>query len=127
MTAIAVPAEYQEKMLQALQEEGFLNEPRFAAAFANDALRFKKWGRIRIQVELGRKGVPFSLISDTLDALSPELYQQVLAEVIQTKSRILREPDVFQRKRKLAQYALQKGFEAELIWRILQENGMPEE
>src|SRR5690554_5143059 len=44
-----------ESLLTAMILEGFVNEERYAQAFARGKFRLKKWGRVRIKKELKYK------------------------------------------------------------------------
>src|SRR4051812_29253291 len=46
-----------EEILSHLITEGFLNEERYAKAFAGGKFRVMKWGRLKIQRELESSGV----------------------------------------------------------------------
>ena len=46
-----------------LLQERFIDESRFARYFVNDKLRFNKWGRVKINYEMQRKGIPSSIRS----------------------------------------------------------------
>src|SRR6476620_10497067 len=46
-----------EALLSQLIEEGYLNEERFAIAFAGGKFRLRQWGRVKIQYELKQKGI----------------------------------------------------------------------
>jgi regulatory protein len=45
-----------DELLSQLISEGFLNEERFAKAFAGGRFRMKKWGRLKIKNELEFNG-----------------------------------------------------------------------
>ena len=40
-----------------LMQQNFLNEERFARSFARGKFRIKKWGRIKIKLELKKKSI----------------------------------------------------------------------
>src|SRR6516225_4110830 len=46
-----------DEILSQLITEGFLNEERYAKAFAGGKFRMLKWGRIKIQQELEYEGL----------------------------------------------------------------------
>ena len=45
------------EIIATLIEEGYLNEERFAIAFARGRFRLKQWGRVKIKYELKQKQV----------------------------------------------------------------------
>ena len=46
-----------ESIISDLISSGFLNEERFAKAYAGGKWRAKRWGRVRIKMELQQRGV----------------------------------------------------------------------
>ena len=46
-----------DEIMAALIEENYLNEERFALAFARGKFRMKKWGRVKIKYELKQRQV----------------------------------------------------------------------
>ena len=55
-------------------------------------------------------------INKGLNEISNITYLNALSEIIVKKSAILKEKNVFQKKSKIARYALQKGYESNLVW-----------
>jgi regulatory protein len=53
--------------------------------------------------------------------IDPEDYKNTLIDILNKKAKLLSEQNPFKRKQKLAQYAMSRGFESELIWNYLQE------
>ncbi len=105
-----------EAIMAALIEENFLNEERFAIAFAGGKFRVKKWGLVKITYELKQRGVSAYCIKKALTQIDRNEYETVLDELAAEKWRLLRgEKNIFNKKRKTQAYLLQKGFEAALI------------
>ena len=108
-----------DEILSHLITEGYLNEERFAKAFAGGKFRMKKWGRIKIAHELEAKGLTPRCIKMGLQEIDDEAYRTALEELLLKKSALNREQDLFVKRDQLARYAIQKGFEPELVWTIL--------
>ena len=51
-----------DALIERLEQEGYLNEERFARAFVRDKYRFNGWGPLRLQAELRRHRIPSRLI-----------------------------------------------------------------
>ena len=113
-----------EEILSDLISENFLNEERFALAFAQGKLRIKGWGRIKIKQALKFKRVPDKLIQKALKNLDYDEYEQKLIAVFQKKDRLLTEKDAFKRRYKLQQYLLSRGFESDLISEVLKNKNL---
>jgi len=108
-----------EPLLTQLIEEGFLNEERFAIAYAGGKFRMKGWGINKIINALKRKNVSAYCINKALKQISPAEYKKTLLKIIEKKSKSVKETDPYKRKYKLAQFAIGKGYEPEQVWEVL--------
>ena len=114
------PSDY-ETYLQYLKENNFFNEERFANAFARGKSTIKKWGRKKIVLELQAKNIDAQKISQSLLQIDEGLYVLKLEDILIKKIKTIKETDVFKKKQKLIQFALQKGYEYEIINEVLKE------
>lgn len=110
-----------DEIITNLITDGFLNEERFAKAFAGGKFRIKKWGRIRITHALEAKGVSKNCIRIGLREIEDAPYRETLRELLQEKSRTLEEQNVFVLRDRLSKYVIQKGYEPELVWKEIME------
>ena len=105
-----------EELLSALITEGFLNEERFAKAFAGGKFRMQRWGRIKILNELEARGLTSNCIKIGMKEIEDADYIKTLREILERKLSQLDEDNAFVKRDKLARYAIQKGFEPDLVW-----------
>lgn len=110
-----------EDVMASLIEEKFLDEERFARSFARGKFRIKQWGRIRIQQELKMRKISDYCIRKAMEEIKEADYLNTLKEVLEKRASQIAEADDFTRKGKLAQYAMLRGFESELVWQVLSE------
>ncbi len=109
-----------EEMIAYLITENYLNEQRFANTYTGGKFRVKKWGRLKIKAELKRKKISDRCIATALKEIDDEDYFLVLQALLHKKMHALKtEETVFKRKAKAAAYALQKGYESDLIREVL--------
>ena len=108
-----------ENTIVKLIGEGFLNEERFAKAYATGKFRQKRWGKIKIKQGLKLKRVPDVLIKKALNGIDFDAYLQTLSDVLTKKAALVKEKDVRKRHYKLQQYAMGRGFESDLILDVL--------
>ena len=111
-----------DRIIRKLSEEKFLDDRRYASFFVKDKFRINRWGRIKIRYTLRQKGIPGEVIEDALARIDEQDYVETCRELIGQKSSSLKETNPFARKAKLFRFASQRGFESELIYRILQMN-----
>ena len=98
-----------------------LDEERYAIAFAKDKFRFSGWGRIKIRYALQQKRIGNNDIVNALSLIDEEAYTTLLADLLEKKSRSINDEDVEVRRSKLLRFAASRGFETELVFRILKE------
>lgn len=111
-----------ENIIIHLIEHNFLNESRFAIVYATGKLRIKGWGKKKISQALKFKQVSAPLIKKALQELDETEYLDKLKEVLEKKQATIKEKVVYQRNYKLAQYAISRGFEQDLIFFVLKTN-----
>lgn len=111
-----------ENLLAQLVADNFVNEERFARAYAGGKFRIKKWGRLKIKAGLRLRKISDYCIRKGLSEISDADYRECLLKILETKSKLLTEKNKIRRKYKLLQYASAKGYEQELIMEILNEN-----
>ncbi len=109
-----------EAIIARLIEENFLNEERFAKAFAGGKFRVNKWGRRKILYELKARKLSPYCISRAMEEIREEDYLQTLRELALRKQQELRtEKNIPARNQKVARFLTGKGYEHELIWEVL--------
>ena len=108
-----------EIIISKLIEGNYLNEERFAKAYARGKFNQKGWGRIKIKQGLKFKKVPDVLIKKALLLIDGDDYLATLQRLLEKKAMILTEKNAMKRRYKLQQYALGRGYEGDLIGDVL--------
>ena len=109
-----------ELLMSRLIEENYLNEERFAMAFAGGKFRIKQWGKTRIKFELKQRQVSDYSIKKALAVIPDDDYEKALHKLASEKITALQtEQNIFTRKSKLQNYLVSKGYEFNLIAEIL--------
>jgi len=104
-----------DEIVASLIEDDYLNEERFAIHFAGGHFRMKDWGRKKIFYGLKEKAVSTYNINKALKSINEEDYLQTLNKLAEKKYALLKSEQYLVRKKKTADYLLQKGFEHELV------------
>lgn len=107
-----------DEIIANLIEENYLNEERFAIAFAGGKFRVKQWGRVKIKYELKQKQVSEYCIKKALNQIDEEEYLKVLKSLADKKYASLKSEQYLVRKKKTIDYLIGRGFEGELVRRI---------
>jgi len=108
-----------ESAIAQMIEEGYMNEERFAIAFAGGKFRIKNWGRVKIKLALKQKKVSDYCIRKALNQIDEKDYLKILEKIISSYSKKVSEKNPLKRNYKIAQYAVGRGFEPELVWDLL--------
>jgi regulatory protein len=109
-----------EALLSQLIEENYLNEERYAIAFAGGKFRTKQWGRIKIKYELKQRQVSEYCIKKGLASIAADEYEKTLQKLFHDKQNsLIAEKNILIKKQKIQSYLIQKGFEHELISNLL--------
>ena len=109
------------KILDYLLDNRFVNDERFAKAFVRGKVNQSGWGVNKIRFHLIQKGIDKDIIDEALGQTDEEVYRQRLIEILKTKAETVKADSDYEKKRKLAAYAMQKGFEGSLVWETIKD------
>ena len=105
----------QQKVLQRLIKERFIDDRRYAETFIREKCNLSAWGRYKIQSALKRKGIASDIIAEALAKLNPSDNKKRLQNKLQTKIKQIKYDTAYQLKTKLIRYALSLGFEMDEV------------
>lgn len=97
----------------------FLNEARFATAFASGKFRIKKWGWRKIEAGLRQKGISAYSMQAARAVYDEEDHEEVLLSLLRRKRETYKEADPYVLRGKLLRYAASKGYGAEEVHKAL--------
>ena len=99
-----------EAVIDALIDNKYIDEERFAIYFVRDKYRFNQWGRVKIKYHLYQKGISSELIDKALAEIDAEVYDDILKHALEIKNRSLKTEDKYERRHKLMAFAAGRGF-----------------
>ena len=114
-----IPQEDRDKILVFLLDNRFVNDERFAKSFVRGKVNQSGWGMNKIRFHLMQQGIAKEIIDEALGQTDEEVYRQRLIDILKTKSKTVKAETDYEKKRKLAAYAMQKGFEGSLVWEVV--------
>ena len=118
----------QEKILDYLEENNYLDEKRYARAFCNDKLRYQGWGRRKIQMMLQMKKLPEYAIDEAIGDIDESIYVEVLQKALKQKLNSLPETlSAREQAQKILQFLMQRGFLYEEISKQISSLSLPSE
>ena len=103
-------------LIAQLIAENFINEERYAIAFASGKFRIKRWGRIKISTMLKVKRISDYSINRALDSIENNDYERVVNELLEKKKRELKsETNKIRLNYKLLKFLQSRGFETDIV------------
>ncbi len=114
-----VPAADAEQVVSRLLSEKYVDEERFARFYAKDKHRFSKWGKKKIEMQLKAKGIDKQFIDSALEEIDDCDYEEQLKDLVLKKLKSTKAKNAYDMKGKLVRFALGKGFEGELSFKVI--------
>ncbi|MCM1109950.1 MAG: RecX family transcriptional regulator [Clostridium sp.] len=114
-----VSASDASEIVDSLVDRRFVDDRRFAMAYARDKMRFGRWGRAKIRVGLYAKRIPAPLIDEALEALDDDLYSKVCLATLRSRVRSASLPGDYDGRTRLYRFGLQRGFEPALLSELI--------
>lgn len=96
------------RLVESLVRERFVDDLRYAGAFAREKASLNGWGKLKISYMLAAKGIDRQAIASALEDVDEESSRQKLEALVRSKARSLSgDPD---RKLKTIKFALSRGY-----------------
>lgn len=108
-----------EKVIDELRNERFIDDFRFACALVRGKFNYKKWGRNKIYQKLREKKIPLIFIDEALKEIDEKVYFETLSDLATKKWKACVKSKQQSRLLKTFNFLKSKGYESELIWKIL--------
>ncbi len=115
----------QDQLLAHLISNNFLNEERFAEAFVSGKVRIKRWGKIKIQIELQKRFISAYSINRALKSVDLDEYWNNVLHLAERKWATSQEKDDYKKRMKVYRYLSSKGYESDLISDAVNEVSKP--
>lgn len=120
LAAWGIPASDTAKIIERLRQTRYLDDMRFARAYAHDKMAYSGWGRNKILQGLWAKRLGREYIEASCDELDEEEYNDIARRVIRSKVRSLPEGlSTYENRMKVMRFGVQRGFEARLVSQII--------
>lgn len=108
------------RIIARLKETRYLDDMRFARAYAHDKMAFSGWGRYKIIAGLRAKRLGREYVDASCDELDEEEYASIAEKVVRAKSRTMPEGLLtYENRMKALRHAAGRGFEPRLISDII--------
>ena len=97
-----------QEVVDVLVKEKYVDDLRYASAFARDKSAIQGWGEVKIRYMLSAKGVPRDVIDKALEEIDEDKAESRLEKLLQNKLKSLKDDP--QRRLKLLRFALGRGY-----------------
>lgn len=114
-----IDAAAQARIMEHLVGHRYVDDARFAQAFANDKLAFNKWGPRKIDQALCQKHIDAALRQQVLGDIDDERFCEVLRPLLASKRRSTRAASDYELNGKLIRFAMGRGFTMQQIRQCL--------
>ena len=109
LKAMEGDAEAAARIVDALVRDRFVDDRRYAAAFAREKAALQGWGAVKIRFQLRGKGVSDEIITEALQEIDPEKAVSKLDKLAAERYRLLKDDP--QCKLKMLKALLSRGYE----------------
>lgn len=97
-----------EEILQVLVSEKYVDDLRYASAYARDKASISGWGEVKIKYMLSAKGIARDVIAKALEEIDEGKAESRLEKLLENKWKSLKDDP--QGKMKLMRFALGRGY-----------------
>lgn len=109
----------QNRVIERLVKERYIDNERYARAFVKDKIRYNKWGRRKVQQGLWMKRIDASIQQQVLDEIDEKEYLDVLRPLLKQKRKSTKASSDYELNQKLVRFALGRGFTFDIIRQCL--------
>lgn len=110
LAAWGVGSDDADDIMEALREEGYLDDVRYARAYCESKVLHQHWGRQKVLYQLRLKRLPREAIEEGMAVVDEEQYMEMLKETAEKKLHILGGNLTPEVRRKLMAFLASRGF-----------------
>ena len=114
-----IDADAQDRVIDRLVKERYIDNERYARAFVKDKIHYNKWGRRKVQQALWMKRISDDIQQQVLDEIDEKEYLNVLVPLLKQKRRTIKANNDYELNQKLVRFALSRGFDFGIIRQCL--------
>ena len=106
-----------QEVVDVLVKEKYVDDLRYASAFARDKSAIQGWGEVKIRYMLSAKGVPRDVIDKALEEIDQDKAESRLEKLLQNKLKSLKDDP--QCRLKLLRFALGRGYSYDEVSKVV--------
>lgn len=114
-----VDEDIQEKVIDYLVKERYIDEERYARYFIRAKKEYNHWGERKIEQALYMKRIPKDIYEPLLKEICNNDFRDILKSLLQNKKRSIKASSDYELRGKLIRFAMQRGFTYDQIMEAL--------
>ncbi len=114
-----VDTEKHDEILTTLRNHNFVDNLRFAQAFANDKAKFNKWGPKKIEQHLAVHRIPKAIIESVLKNIETD--DTILSALLLKKAATVKSSSSYDLRNKLVRFGLSRGFDLDIVLKAIKQ------
>ncbi len=119
MTRWGIDEDAQQRVVEYLVANRYVDDRRYARSFVNDKLKYNKWGPRKIEQSLWMKHIDESILREALDDVDNEEYISVLRPLLTSKRKTTKAETDYEMNQKLLRFAIGRGFTFEQVKEVI--------
>ena len=119
MTRWGIDEDAQQRVVEYLMANRYVDDRRYARSFVNDKLKYNKWGPRKIEQSLWMKHIDESILREALDDVDNEEYISVLRPLLTSKRKTTKAETDYEMNQKLLRFAIGRGFTFEQVKEVI--------
>ena len=119
MTRWGIDEDAQQRVVEYLVANRYVDDRRYARSFVNDKLKYNKWGPRKIEQSLWMKHIDESILREALDDVDNEEYISVLRPLLTSKRKTTKAETDYEMNQKLLRFAIGRGFSFEQVKEVI--------
>ena len=119
MTRWGIDEDAQQRVVEYLVANRYVDDRRYARSFVNDKLKYNKWGPRKIEQSLWMKHIDESILREALDDVDNEDYISVLRPLLTSKRKTTKAETDYEMNQKLLRFAIGRGFTFEQVKEVI--------
>ena len=120
LSGLGLDEDIVENVIAELVNNNFLNEERFACAYARGKFKNNEWGWIKIENELKQRKISSYCITKAKKEIDPSIYMETIEKLAAKKLKEVKGENLYNQKGKIYRYISGKGFESDSVLRVIE-------
>lgn len=109
-----------DEVINILIKEKYIDEQRYANAFANDKFKFSGWGKVKISYVLKQKNISSENIANSLEFIDNDKYFESIKTLLQNKAKTIKNKDSEGLKVSLIRFGTGRGFGFDIVYKAIE-------